>query len=75
MLEVGAEIMRICVDAGGALSGEHGIGTAKRDAYLELSDPVRLELEAAIKMAFDPDGLLNPARSVIRRPTEGKSTT
>ena len=47
---------------GGQISGEHGIGSAKREAYLRLSDPVRLELEARIKEAFDPDGLLNPTR-------------
>ena len=47
---------------GGQISGEHGIGSAKRDAYLRLSDPVRLNLEARIKEAFDPDGLLNPTR-------------
>ena len=53
---------------GGQISGEHGIGSAKRDAYLRLSDPVRLDLEARIKEAFDPDGLLNPTRGGGRSP-------
>jgi glycolate oxidase len=53
---------------GGQISGEHGIGSAKRDAYLRLSNPVRLDLEARIKEAFDPEGLLNPTRGGGRSP-------
>lgn len=45
---------------GGAISGEHGIGAAKRDAYLALTDPARLALEQRIKRAFDPNTVLNP---------------
>ena len=52
---------------GGQISGEHGIGSAKREAYLRHADPVRLELEARIKEAFDPDGLFNPTRGGGRR--------
>jgi len=52
---------------GGDISGEHGIGTAKLAAYLELADPLRLDLEARIKEAFDPHCLLNPARSLKPR--------
>lgn len=50
------------LELGGQISGEHGIGSAKRDAYLRLSDPARISLEAKIKEAFDPEGLLNPTR-------------
>jgi len=46
---------------GGVISGEHGIGTAKKHAFLELEDPVRLRLMQSIKQAFDPHGILNPA--------------
>jgi len=46
---------------GGVISGEHGIGTAKKHAFLELEDPVRLRLMQGIKQAFDPHGILNPA--------------
>ncbi len=45
---------------GGAISGEHGIGTLKRSFLEELEDPVKLDLMRRIKSAFDPHGLLNP---------------
>jgi glycolate oxidase len=45
---------------GGAISGEHGIGKAKRQYFLELTDPTKLELLRGIKRTFDPRGILNP---------------
>jgi glycolate oxidase len=45
---------------GGAVSGEHGIGTDKRRHYTALETPAKLALMARIKIAFDPDGILNP---------------
>ncbi len=45
---------------GGAISGEHGIGTLKRALLDELEDPVKLELMRRIKTAFDPHRILNP---------------
>jgi glycolate oxidase len=45
---------------GGAISGEHGIGRAKKPYFLEFEDPVKLRLMQEIKRAFDPDGILNP---------------
>jgi len=47
---------------GGAISGEHGIGTEKRPYYTELEQPSKLELMRRIKAAFDPDGILNPGK-------------
>jgi glycolate oxidase len=45
---------------GGAISGEHGIGTEKKRYVAELEDPVKLALMRRIKAAFDPHGILNP---------------
>jgi glycolate oxidase len=53
-------VFRAGMDLGGAISGEHGIGTAKKTYFLELEDPVKLDLLRRIKTAFDPNGILNP---------------
>jgi glycolate oxidase len=47
---------------GGAISGEHGIGTEKRPYFLEFEDPAKLALMRRIKAAFDPLGILNPGK-------------
>ena len=46
----------------GTLSGEHGIGLAKREFMVRALDPVALDLMRAIKRAFDPDAILNPGK-------------
>ena len=55
-------ILPPAVAAGGAISGEHGIGTEKQPYFLELEDPLRLTLMRRIKAAFDPHGILGPGR-------------
>jgi glycolate oxidase len=45
---------------GGAISAEHGIGTAKKEYFLELEDPAKLALMRRVKSAFDPHNILNP---------------
>ncbi len=54
------ELFRAAMDLGGAISGEHGIGTAKQEAFLRLEDPSRIAVMRRIKAAFDPLGILNP---------------
>jgi glycolate oxidase len=56
----GEEIVRASVDAGGVLSGEHGIGIEKRDLMPLLFAPDDLDAQARLREAFDPDGLANP---------------
>jgi glycolate oxidase len=63
------------VALGGAVSGEHGIGTAKLATFNELEDPVKLDLMRRIKAAFDPAGILNPdtvfSSTLSGAPSEG----
>lgn len=58
----GADILRACVDLGGVLSGEHGIGVEKRDLMPYQFEPNDLEVQQRLKCAFDPDALLNPGK-------------
>jgi glycolate oxidase len=55
-------VFEAAVACGGAVSGEHGIGTEKQRYFLELEDPVKLALMRRIKSAFDPHGILGPGR-------------
>ncbi|MBI1383799.1 MAG: FAD-binding protein [Rhizobiales bacterium] len=58
----GAEIMKLCVDLGGCLTGEHGVGIEKRDLMRYQYSDTDLAQQVRIKDAFDPDWLLNPAK-------------
>jgi glycolate oxidase len=58
----GADILRLCVDVGGVLTGEHGVGVEKRDLMEYQFGPADLERQQGVKCAFDPDGLLNPGK-------------
>jgi len=58
----GAEILKLCVDVGGCLTGEHGVGIEKRDLMLHQYNAADLEAQMSVKDVFDPDWLLNPAK-------------
>jgi len=58
----GADILRLCVEAGGCLTGEHGVGIEKRDLMDVQYAPNDLEAQMAVKDVFDPAWLLNPAK-------------
>jgi glycolate oxidase len=58
----GAEILRLCVEVGGVLTGEHGVGVEKRDLMPEMFGEVDLAQQQRLKCAFDPEGLLNPGK-------------
>jgi glycolate oxidase len=58
----GEEIVRVSVEAGGVLSGEHGIGLEKRDLMPLMFSAVDLAAQAALREAFDPRGLANPGK-------------
>ncbi len=59
---MGAEILKLCVEAGGCLTGEHGVGIEKRDLMSVQYAPEDLEAQLAVKDVFDPKWLLNPAK-------------
>ncbi|WP_111431944.1 FAD-linked oxidase C-terminal domain-containing protein [Rhodobacteraceae bacterium DSL-40] len=59
---LGADILRLCVEVGGCLTGEHGVGVEKRDLMSHQYGPDDLEAQLRVKDVFDPDWLLNPAK-------------
>ncbi|MSR35468.1 MAG: FAD-binding protein [Gemmatimonadetes bacterium] len=62
------EIMELCVQAGGTITGEHGVGIDKRDYLPLVCSPVEIELMAAVKAVFDPCGLCNPGKVLPAAP-------
>ena len=58
----GADILRLCVKAGGVLSGEHGIGIEKRDLMTDQFTTEDLAQQGRVKCAFDVQGLFNPGK-------------
>ncbi|MEA5159533.1 FAD-linked oxidase C-terminal domain-containing protein [Cereibacter johrii] len=59
---LGAEILKLCVEVGGCLTGEHGVGVEKRDLMGVQFAPADLEAQMRVKDVFDPRWLLNPAK-------------
>jgi glycolate oxidase len=58
----GNDILRLCVEVGGVLTGEHGVGVEKRDLMDTMFGEVDLNQQQRLKCAFDPESLLNPGK-------------
>ncbi len=58
----GAEILKLCVEVGGVLTGEHGVGVEKRDLMPTMFSEEDLAQQERVKCAFDPDSRLNPGK-------------
>ncbi|HXP13164.1 MAG TPA: FAD-linked oxidase C-terminal domain-containing protein [Stellaceae bacterium] len=58
----GADIMKYCVEVGGVLTGEHGVGVEKRDLMGVMFNAADIDQQQRLKCAFDPQGLLNPGK-------------
>jgi glycolate oxidase len=58
----GADILRLCVQVGGVLTGEHGVGVEKRDLMPEMFSDTDLAQQQRLKCAFDAAGLFNPGK-------------
>ncbi|MEO1102553.1 MAG: FAD-linked oxidase C-terminal domain-containing protein [Pseudomonadota bacterium] len=58
----GADILKLCVEVGGCLTGEHGVGVEKRDLMPEMFTEDDLKQQQRVKCAFDPNHLLNPGK-------------
>lgn len=69
----GADILRLCVDVGGVLTGEHGVGVEKRELMPCMFSEIDLDQQKRVKEAFDPQGLLNPGKvfPLLHRCAEG----
>jgi glycolate oxidase len=67
ILAMGAEIMKLCVEVGGSLSGEHGIGCEKNDFMDMVFTESDLDTMKRVKNVFNPHGLLNPSKILPTR--------
>lgn len=68
----GNEILKLCVDAGGCLTGEHGVGIEKRDLMRHQYSEADLVQQMGVRAAFDPQWILNPSKVF---PLEGRAAT
>ena len=58
------DILKLCVEVGGSITGEHGVGIEKLDAMCHQYSSAELDVFHQIKNAFDPNSLLNPGKAV-----------
>ena len=62
VMQAGMEILQLCVDMGGTISGEHGVGIEKMDAMRMVFKETEIEAQRKVKRAFDPADLANPGK-------------
>jgi glycolate oxidase len=62
VLKIGDEILKLCADAGGSVTGEHGIGLEKRENIRYVFSDDDLDVMREVRRAFDPAGLMNPGK-------------
>ena len=70
--DMGADILNLCVEVGGCLTGEHGVGVEKRELMHSQYNKADLEIQMAVKDVFDPRWLLNPAKVFPLDASEGR---
>ena len=68
VLKISTEILKACADAGGTISGEHGVGMEKLKETALIFNACDLEFERQIKRAFDPDDIINPGKMIPPEP-------
>jgi glycolate oxidase len=68
--QAGNDILKLCVEVGGCLTGEHGVGIEKRDLMLFQFDQTDLDQQMRARAVFDPKWLLNPSKVF---PLDGRS--
>lgn len=69
---MGADILKLCVEVGGCLTGEHGVGVEKRELMHSQFNADDLDIQMAVKDVFDPKWLLNPAKVFPLDASEGR---
>ena len=62
--DFGMDILKLCIEVGGSITGEHGVGIEKLDAMCHQYNSAELDIFHQIKAAFDPHSLLNPGKAV-----------
>ena len=73
VVEAGAQIMKVCAEVGGSISGEHGIGLEKSDFMPLIFSPADLAFMQQLKDAFNPTGLCNPGKVFPTRKSCGEA--
>ncbi len=73
VVQAGAEIMRLCAEVGGSISGEHGIGLEKTDFMPYIFSPADLDFMQGLKRAFNPTGRCNPGKMFPTRKSCGEA--